>query len=109
MDDIFRTAIVPAAYAPFARMLMVNQFDLLTPLSPDGAKPATHFISSGMIPERFGAILSDPQTAYEAATAGGFTVALKQITEALAASDVSEDPPREAEARLGLLRIVEKT
>jgi len=108
MDDIFRTAIVPAAVAPLARMLMVGQFDLLTPLSPTGAAPATHFISSGMIPERFGPILSDPQTAHEAATAAGYEVTMAQITEALAASDVSEDSPSEAEARLGLLRVVEE-
>lgn len=108
MDDIFRTAIVPAAYAPFARMLMVGQFDLLTPLSATGNAPATHFISSGMIPDRFGPILSDPQTAHEAATAAGYTVTLAQITAALAASDVSEDSPQAAQDRLGLLRVVEE-
>ncbi len=108
MTDIFRTAIVPASVAPLARMLMVNQFDLLTPLSPTGAAPATHFISSGMIPERFGPILSDPQTAHEAATAAGHDVTLAQITEALNASDVSEDSPSEAQDRLGLLRVVEE-
>lgn len=105
MDAIFRTAIVPAAYAPFARMLMAGQFDLLTPLSPTGDAPATHYISSGKIPERFAGILSDPQIAYEVATAAGYTVTLEQITAALSASDVSEDLPAEAQERLGLLRV----
>ncbi len=108
MTDIFRTAIVPLAVAPLARMLMVNQFDLLTPLSPTGTAPATHFISSGMIPERFGPILSDPAIAHEAATAAGYEVTLAQITAALNASDVSEESPGTAEARLGLLRVVEE-
>lgn len=108
MTDIFRTAIVPLAVAPLARMLMVNQFDLLTPLSPTGDAPATHYISSGMIPARFAAILSDSQVACEAAQAAGHTVTLAQITAALAASDVSEESPGTAEARLGLLRVVEE-
>ena len=55
MSDIFLTLIVPAADAPLARSVagamdpggagMWN-----TPLSPSGAAPATHYISTGYVP-----------------------------------------------------------
>ena len=51
-NDIARTMIVPAALAPLARALAaglspggVGMFQ--TGLSPTGAEPATHYVSSG--------------------------------------------------------------
>ncbi len=86
--DLFRTIIVTASDAPACRQIAANSSSSglgmwATGLSASGTAPATHFISSGMIPED---IFS----------------ALAQDKPVFSRSDISEQPPFEAMARLGL-------
>ena len=123
-----RCLIVPAAYAPLARALCDGLAPggsgagmLATPLSINGALPATHFIAQGMIEDTFAALL--PLTAFDTegvpaiatgqpetivALAQG-AVTLAQINALLAAIDVTEQDPHTAMGRLGLKMIQEAT
>lgn len=75
--DIFKTIIIPAAQQAAAQGIEPGAFN--TGLSSDGNAPATHFISSGYIPEGDVGPLTD-----------------------LPGADVSEEDPYIAMARLGL-------
>jgi len=111
MSLIFRTIIVPAEHVETARTLAAA-------VSPAGVgmftsalytgETLTHYVSTGKIDAAFGAVLSDVGIAMAAALAGDpeYPGTTEQLTALLAAVDVSEDPPFEAMARLGL-RILE--
>lgn len=132
MSDIFRTLIVPAAQVALARTIAVtldpshNANMWTTPLSPKGTAPATHFISSGMIPEAFAAMVpcvfwawendawvavdaypGDPITVFEACIAAGMTVTQDEIDDLFAEADVSEQEPFVAMGRLGVQMVQE--
>ena len=121
-----RCLIVPASYAPLARALCdglapggAGAGMLATPLSINGALPATHFISAGMIEDAFSALL--PLTAFDdegnATTAPGQpetivarargAVTLAQAKALLSAIEVSEQEPFAAMAHKGLKLIQE--
>lgn len=70
------------------------------PLSPTGALPATHWISSGLIEQGFADLLSNPDALAAVATQAGLDPA--PLVAIVAASDISEEPCSEALARLGL-------
>ena len=133
MADIFRTILVPADQADLARTIAAtldpahSQGMFETPLSPTGAEPATHFISTGMIGEGFAALIplatwaqqGDPpewvRTSYDsgkpAVTAAMCAKAELEVTEAqvkalFAAADVTAEDPWTALGRLNL-RIVQ--
>jgi hypothetical protein len=78
--DIFQTIIVTAAEAPAARAKAAETSGgegmFTTALSPTGLLPATHYISSGFMPE--------------------------VITMSLTAADMTPDDPFVAMERLGL-------
>jgi hypothetical protein len=78
--DVFRTIIVPAdnveAFRTQAATVPGGEGMFITPLSPTGQEPATHYISSGFIP------------AIELPVQGR--------------ADTSDEPPFDAMARLGL-------
>lgn len=62
MTWTFRTMVVSDAVVDTCRslaMLLAGEGQVLwtTPLSPDGAEPATHWISSGLIEDTFAALL----------------------------------------------------
>ena len=82
--DIFATIIVPAAQAQAARdaaaTIPGGEGMLTAGLSPTGAEPATHYISSGWIPA--------------------------EIVDALTMCAVSELPPDEAMASAGFVLCV---
>ena len=85
MADVFATMIVLAANASLARSTASEFTDgsslmWTTPLSATGQEPATHFVSSGYAPEEL--------------VAG--------VTEGIPSADVSDEPPFDAMARLGL-------
>jgi hypothetical protein len=68
MADLFRTLVISAQDADNARMIAaafgpggVGMWT--TPLSATGAEPATHYISSGYIPEEFVSLA--PSTTWE--------------------------------------------
>jgi hypothetical protein len=130
MTDIFRTLILPADVTPLAQEIAsalsaggANMW--VTGLSPTGAEPATHFISTGfippefahMVPEQFweqdeegawvqtGSTPGDPVAVYEACTAAGMTVTLEEIEAVYAVADVTEQEPFVAMGRMGLVLV----
>jgi hypothetical protein len=93
-----------------------------TPLSPTGTKPATHFISAGLIDEQFAALM--PLTQYPAdaepvhtpgraaiaahlATRNGYVVTTEEVQALFDVCDSSEQGPYEALARVGLMLVTE--
>lgn len=93
-DDIKRTMIVPAALAPLGRALAaglspggVGMF--VTGLSPTGAEPATHYVSSGLINGEFDGVLQDANLLHAACVAKGAQVTLAQCQALVTGSDVS--------------------
>jgi len=130
--NAFRTMIIPAAQVALARTIAVtldpahNANMWITPLSPTGQESATHYISSGQIPEAFAAMVpcvfwtwqddawvetdaypGDPITVYEACSAAGMTVTQDEIDDLFAAADVSEQEPFVAMGRMGLQMVQE--
>lgn len=112
MTYTHRCLITPADLAPLARALTeavagpagAGMFQ--TPLSATGTE-ATHYISSGMIEDRFADILTSPEALYAAiteATPEGdpVPVSLEQCEDLLTRSDISDEEPFEALARLEL-------
>lgn len=125
--DIFRTLIIPAAHVALAREIAASfgpggQGMWTTPLSATGLDPATHFISSGFVPEQFAFMVpcqtweqdedgawvmtasepGDPQAVYEAASAAGVSCTLADVEATFAAADVTPQEPFVAMSRLGL-------
>jgi hypothetical protein len=125
--DIFRTMILPASVALMGRKIasLAGGGDAwwTTPLSASGKDPATHFISTGMIPAHVVQML--PLQTWEqngrsvwvktASKPGqsrplhGFLLSrgvtaysLAQIEAMMAAADVTEQPPFTAMGRMGL-------
>lgn len=94
MADIMRTMVIPAALAPLARALAaglspggVGMF--VTGLSPTGAEPATHYVSSGLINPAFGGVMKDAAKLRAAVIAKGGTVTLAKCQALVSQSDVS--------------------
>lgn len=121
MRYVRRCLIVPAAYAPLARALCAGLAEgsagegmLITPLSPSGEAPATHYISEGMIDDGLAYLLplkTFVEDGTETTTHGhpdiiaemaNGAATLAQVTGLLAAVDVSEQSPATAIARLKL-------
>lgn len=88
--DIFRTLIVQANQVELAREVGASysaggEGMFVTPLSSTGQYPATHYISSGLIPEELDALLAATPDA-----------------------DISDEEPFVAMERLGLQMINEE-
>lgn len=97
----------------------------VTALSADGAAPATHYISAGMIEDNFAALLpldamvddvwtrtypGLPETIVQLYNAtDNPPVTLNQVTAVFATADVSEEDPHQAMERLGLQMVQEPT
>jgi hypothetical protein len=136
--DIYRDMIIPTDQVVLAREIAVtldpahNANMWITPLSPTGQEPATHFISSGLIPEEFASMVpcvfwawdqpdpdqpgqwvvtdvypGDPITVYEACIAQGMTVTQEEIDDLFAAADVSDQEPFVAMSRMGVQMVQE--
>ena len=121
---LYRNLIISAAQRDLAAQLCAvlagaggsNMFT--TPLSVDGAEPATHYISSGLIEDNFAALLpldamvddvwtrtyaGLPETIVQLYNAtDNPPITLAQVTAVFATADVSEEDPHAAMARLGL-------
>ena len=127
MADLFRTLIVTAADAPVSRSIAEafgpgGQNMWTTPLSASGSEPATHYISTGLIPEEFAYLMptqyweqgedgawlqtgSDPGNAaavWQAASEQGVACTLAEVEAIFAAADVTPQEPFVAMGRLGL-------
>lgn len=128
MTDIFRTLILPAAVTPLARQIAATLSPAgigmwTTGLSPTGAEPATHFISTGLISPEFAHMVPEqvwgqgedgawtrvststgsPQAVTEACNAAGMEVTLEQVLAVFDVADVTEQEPFVALGRLGLV------
>jgi hypothetical protein len=130
--DEFRTLILPASVTPLAQEIAATLSPggagmWITGLSATGAEPATHYISTGLIPPEFahmvpeqfwvqdedgawvqtGSEPGNPVAVYEACVAAGMTVTLEQIEAIFAVADVTEQEPFVAMGRLGVMIVQE--
>lgn len=82
-------------------------------LSATGALPATHWVSTGMVPAAYVNAMSDSTRLYTIAKKAWeddgdvFPFTQAQVTNALSKCDVSADNPFDAMARLGLQLVAE--
>ena len=117
--------MTPAAWAPMVRLLCDRMSDaggamFAVPLSASGESPATDYVSAGLIGTDFCGLL--PLTSFDAdgvattrpgqpavvvalAAEAGIVMTLEQITELLAAVQVTEESWQAALARRALVRI----
>lgn len=109
MNYIHRCMIVPAAQVALARELVellggeAAERMFTTGLSATGDEPFTHYISSGMIDEVFGVVLSDPTILSQQCTGVGRAVTLLEATALLTACDITNEEPFAALARMELV------
>jgi hypothetical protein len=133
MSDIFRTLILPASVTTLAQQIAATLSPAgsgmwTTPLSPTGATPATHYISTGQISAEFSHMVpcqtweqdeegawvetssepGDPQAVTDACNAAGLEVTLEQVEAVFAVADVTEQEPFTAMARMGLNLVSEE-
>jgi hypothetical protein len=111
---VFGTAIVTSGVAvnlrELSRRLDKGDCDgmFVTPLSATGLAPATHYISTGWVPQVYAQTLNDATLLYTRAKKAWeddgdvFPFTQAQVTNALSKCDVSADPPFEALTRMGL-------
>lgn len=78
-----------------------------TALSADGAEPATHWISSGLILEDFATMLETPAIVYAAAQQAGIELPEGSVEALLSQCDISDEQAETTLARLGLQYVVE--
>lgn len=127
MADAFRTLIVPAANVDLARELAASfgtggSGMWTTPLSASGIGPATHYVSTGLIPEEFAYMMptqvwetdeqgqwvmtdsvpGNPQAVWDAASQAGVNCTVAQVQEVFDTADVTPQEPFVAMGRLGL-------
>lgn len=127
-ESTYRCMIVPDAQVVFARMLAEAIGGLsgagmwTAPLAPTADGPATHWISAGMISPQFARLL--PLTVLDAdgvptttpgnaalaarlALATGMDATTDQVQALFDSSDVTEQDPHDAVARLGLTLVAQ--
>lgn len=127
MSDIFRTLIVEADNVELARSIAASfgpggQNMWTTPLSADGLEPASHYISTGYIPEQFAYLVpfqtwaqdedgawimtssepGDPVAVYTIASEAGVECTQADVDALFAASDTTEQDPFVAMGRVGV-------
>jgi hypothetical protein len=131
MMDIFRTLIVPTANVELARQIAASfgpggEGMWTTPLLSTGNDKATHYISSGYVPEAYGYLVpcqtweqsesgpwvmtgstpGDHVAVYDAASQAGVICTQADIDALFAAADVTEQAPFVAMGRLGLSIVI---
>ena len=127
MADIFRTLIVPDSFVSLARQIAASfgpggEGMWTTPLTPTDANTATHYISTGYIPEQFAYLVpnkswsvdeesnwvvtneeaGDAVAVYNFAVEAEINCEQEDIDALFAAVDVSDQEPFVAMARLNL-------
>lgn len=111
MANVHRCIVVPAAYQIFAQSLCVGLAGeagagmLTTGASTTGNEPATHYIAAGVISEEFAVLMDSSTSLYNACSQAQVSVTEQQCIDILAASDVSDDEPFAALARLNLVLV----
>lgn len=76
-------------------------------LSATGNTPATHYISTGTLEDKYVPALTDPSIMFAGCQAAGIQITLAQCTALLAACDISMEDPHTAMARMGLQLVQE--
>lgn len=133
MADTFLTLIVIASHVDLARNLAASFGPggagmWTTPLSATGAEPATHYVSTGMLPSEFadmvptqtweqidglwtmtGSTPGNAAAVYYVAQQQGVQCTLEEVENTLTSSDVTTQPPFVAFDRLGLKIISPET
>lgn len=102
MSLVHRCMIIPAALQAQCQTIPDASGMWTTGLSLDGAPPATHYISSGLVDQAFADLLASPIAL--AAAAG---VTLEEAQAIVAGMHVSEDNPHETLAHMGLSLVTE--
>lgn len=125
--NAFRTLLVPSAQVDLARAIAASfgpggSGMWTTPLSANGLDPASHYISSGFVPEQFAYMVpcqtwetdedgawvlvssepGDPVAVYQAATEAGVSCTQADVDALFAAADVTTQEPFVAMGRLVL-------
>ena len=125
--DIFRTLVVPASQVDLARAIAASfgpggDGMFTTPLSASGLDPASHYISSGFVPEQFAYMVplqvweqnetgdwvlvstepGDPVAVYQAASEAGVVTTQAEVDALFAAADVTAQEPFVAMGRLNV-------
>lgn len=78
-----------------------------TGLSADGAEPATHWISSGLILQDFAQMLENPAIVYTVAEQAGIELPEGSVEAWLSQCDISDEQTETTLVRLGLQYVVE--
>ncbi len=127
MSNAFRTLILTASVTPLAQQVAASFGSgavgmWTTPLSSTGAAPATHYVSTGIIPEEFaymmptqywehdeagnwtetGSDAGNAAAVWQAASAQGVNCTLAQVQAIFDAADVTPQEPFVAMGRMGL-------
>ena len=114
-----RTLICPASIVAQARNIgdclhPAASGMFVSPLSPSGSAPATHYVSSGLIEDLWLPALSDPDTLYAAAQYGAsqqgiaLTATHADCVALLTDGDISSVAWQVACARLGLQQVAQE-
>ena len=104
---VYRTLILPAAIAPQARALAdamgpSSSGMWVTGLSADGAAPATHFISAGLIGSDFAGMLATPEALAAGAETLGVPIPIETAQALLGLAVIDERPFQDVLDELGL-------
>lgn len=111
MSWVNRTIVITAANQALAQGLCAGIAGsggsgmFTAALSPSGALPATHYVSSGPVASEFDAPLHDANVMYAAAQQAGAQVTLAQCQQLVSSStvvDLAVEGPFATFARLGL-------
>lgn len=78
-----------------------------TALSADGAEPASHWVSSGMILQDFAQMLENPAMVYAAAEQSGIELPAGSVEALLSQCDISDEQAETTLARMGLQYVAE--
>lgn len=126
MNWVYRCLIIEDSQVQFARELSAvvagssgegMYTTPLSPLSPDGAQPPTHWVSAGLISDQFAALLplttyptdaepihrpGKPEIVAHIATEKGYQTTAEAVAALLDVADVTEQDAQQAMQRLGI-------
>lgn len=110
-DSIQRCMIVPTTYVTLARRLCQSlapgNHMFTAELSSNSKRPASHYISAGLIDDVFAGALSNPMILYQACSFNNIEVTLEECTDLLANSHIGDGNPFELLHELGLVLVNE--
>lgn len=102
MGLVHRCMVIPAALQTKCQSIPDASGMWTTGLSIDGASPATHYISSGLVDQAFADLLASPE-----ALVSAVGVTLDEAQAIVAGMHVSDCEPHSAMRGMGLALVVE--